>query len=167
MRIIAPNRATVCPHRNRLKPHAFIGAQIADQMAVIGMQRIFFRQIKVIAVFHIKFAPPHHTKTRANFIAEFPLDLIERHWQILVGSDVRTENVRHQFLCRWGEQHIAIMAILQPQHFCAIGIVTSTFTPQICALQNWHLDWQMACTQLFFVDDVFQLAQHLKPKGQP
>ena len=84
MRIIAPNRPRIRTHRNRLQTHPLICAQIAHQVAVVGVQRVFFGQVKVITVFHVELAAPHHAKARAHFVAELPLDLIERQRHVFV-----------------------------------------------------------------------------------
>ena len=42
MRIIAANGARIRTHRDRLKAHPLIGAQVADEVAVIRMQRVLF-----------------------------------------------------------------------------------------------------------------------------
>ena len=54
MGVVAAHRATVSPHGNRLQAHPLISAQIADQMAIIGMQCSIFCQIEIIAVFHVE-----------------------------------------------------------------------------------------------------------------
>ena len=76
MRIIATDRTAVRTHGNGLQAHALISAQIADQMAIIGVHRIFFGQVKIVTIFHIEFAAPHDTKPWTPFIAELPLNLI-------------------------------------------------------------------------------------------
>ena len=76
MRIIATDRTAVRTHGNGLQAHALISAQIADQMAIIGVQRIFFGQVKIVTIFHVEFAAPHDTKPWTPFIAELPLNLI-------------------------------------------------------------------------------------------
>ena len=81
MSVIAPNRAAIGTHWDRLKAHTFISAQIANEVTIIGVQRVFFGQIEIVAVFHIEFPATHHTKTWAAFVAEFPLNMIKRQRQ--------------------------------------------------------------------------------------
>ena len=167
MRIVATNRPTIRAHRNRLKPHAFICAQVADQVTVIGVQRIFFGQVKVIAVFHIELAATHHAKARTAFITEFPLDLIHGQRQIFVAVYMAAEDIGDQLFGGRCEQHITVMAVFDPQHLFAIGVITTAFAPQISGLNGRHLHRNMSRAHLFFMHDVFQLAQHFEPKRQP
>ena len=76
MRVIAANWARIRPHRNGGQTHPLIGPQIADHMAVIGMQRARLVDVKVIAVLHQELAPPHHAKARTHLVAELPLDVV-------------------------------------------------------------------------------------------
>ena len=167
MRIIAANRPAISAHRDRLKPHPLIGPQVADQMAVIGVQRIFFRQIKVVAILHVEFAAPHHAETRADLIAEFPLDLIHRQWQILVAIHMRAEDVGDQFLRRRREQHVALMPIRDAQHLGTVGIIAPAFAPQIGGLDRGHQHRQVTGADLFLMNDLFDLFQDLVAQGQP
>ena len=167
MGVIAANRATVCAHRDRLEPHPLVGAQIAYKMTVIAVQRVFFGEVKVISILHQKFAPTHDAKARAYFIPEFPLDLVHGQRQIFVAADMRAENVGDELFGGGREQHVAIVTIGDAQHFGPIGIIATTLAPQIRRLDGWHQHRQVACTQLFFVNDILDLAQHLEAKRQP
>ena len=93
MGVITTNWATVCPHWNSLQTHAFVCAQIAHQVAVIGVQRVLFGEVKVIAIFHVKLTPTHHPKAWTAFIAKFPLYLIHGQRQIFVACHVATKDV--------------------------------------------------------------------------
>ena len=129
MRVISANRAAISSHRDRLQSHTLICAQIADQMAIIGMQSIFFAEVKVIAIFHVKFAAPHHPKAWPDFIAKLPLHLIERQRQIFVTINMGAKYICEHFFCSGRKQHIATLTVLHPQHFFAIAIKPSAFTP--------------------------------------
>ena len=123
MGIIATDRATVGAHGNSLQAHALISAQIAHQMAIIGVHRIFFGQIKIIAVFHIELAAPHHTKPWTPLIAELPLDLIHGQGHILVRRHMTPKNICDQLFCGGGEKHIAAVAVFNAQHLLTIIII--------------------------------------------
>mmetsp|Transcript_23351 Transcript_23351/g.40713 ORF Transcript_23351/g.40713 Transcript_23351/m.40713 type:complete len:279 (-) Transcript_23351:229-1065(-) len=138
MSVIATNGATVGTHRNGLQTHPLVRAQVADQMTVVGMHRILFGQIKVIPVLHQEFATAHHTKTRADFVAEFPLDLVHGQGQVLVAAHMRAKDIGDQLFGRGREQHIAVMAVFDPQHFGTISVIAATFTPQVCRLNGRH-----------------------------
>ena len=88
MRVIPTNRARIGTHRNGGQAHPFIGAQITDHMAIVGVQRRVFVDVKGIAIFHQELAPPHHTKARPDLIPKFPLNVVERQGQLFIAFDV-------------------------------------------------------------------------------
>ncbi len=131
------------------------------------MQRVFFAQVEIVAILHVELAAPHHAETRADLVAEFPLDLIHGQRQILVRRHMGPEDVGDQFLGGRCEQHVTAMAVFDPQHFFAVIVIATAFAPQVGRLDGWHLHRDVASTHLFFVDDVFDLAQHLEAERQP
>jgi len=64
-----------------------------------------------------------------------------------------------------GEQHFAPATVLDAQHFFAIGVIAAALAPQVRRLDRRHLDCDMARAFLFLMHDIFDLAQHLEPKG--
>ena len=167
MGVIPADRSTIGAHRKGLKAHTFVCAQVTDQMPVIGVQRIFFRQVEIIAVFHEELAPAHNAETGANFIPEFPLDVIQRQRQVFVGTDRGPENIGNQFLVRWAIQHVTVVPVLDAQHFLPIVVIAPAFAPKVGRLQRWHQHRNMPSLLLLFVNNVFQLAQHFKAQRQP
>ena len=167
MRIIPTDGAGISAHRNRLQAHPLIRAQIADQMTVIGMQRILFGEVEIIAVFHQKLAAPHHPKAWAHFVAELPLHLIQRQRQVFITADMGAEHIGEHFLGGGRKQHIPALPVLHPQHFIAVAVIASAFAPQIGRLQRGHQHRNMAGSNLFFVNDILKLAQHFKAHRQP
>ena len=167
MRVIASYRAAIGAHRNCLQPHPLIGAQVTDHMAVIGMHGAGLIDIKIITIFHKKFAPPHHTEPGPDFIAELPLNVIQRHRQVFITAHMAAKNIRNQLFIGWPIKHVTPMAILNAQHFLPIIIKAPTFTPKVRRLQRRHEHWNMAGAHLLFVHNIFQFAQHFKPERQP
>ena len=167
MCIVATNGAGIGAHWDGLQAHPLIGAQIADQMPVVSVQRVFFGQVEVIAVLHIELAPSHHAKAWANFVAELPLDLIQSQRQVLVAADMATEDVCHQLFSCGGIKHIAAMAVLHAQHFLTVIVIPPGFAPQVRRLQDGHLNGDMPCPRLLLMHNIFQLAQHFEAQRQP
>ena len=167
MGVIATNRTTVRAHWNGLQAHAFIGAQIANQMAIVGVEGLLFGEVECVAIFHIELTAAHHPKTGAAFIAEFPLDLIHGQRHVFIAGDMATENIGDQFFSGRREQHIAVMTVFKPQHFLTVVIITPGFTPQICRLNRRHKHRQMACFFLFFMNDGFNFLENLETQRQP
>ena len=167
MRILAANRAGIRAHRNGGQPHAFIGAQVADHMAVVGVQSRSFINVKVVAVFHQKLAAPHHPEPWPHLIAELPLDVIQRQRQVFVAGHMAAENVGNHFLVRRAVQQFALLAVGNAQHFLAVNVITTAFAPKISGLQRGHQQWNVARAYLFFVHDSFDPPQHPQAQRQP
>ena len=88
-------------------------------------------EIERIRILHQELTAAHQPEARADLVTEFPLDVIEIEWQVLVRLDVGTEDFRDHFLIGRPIKHIALMAILDAQHLLAVGIVASALTPEI------------------------------------
>ena len=85
--------------------------------------------IKGISILHQELAAPHHAKTRAYLVAEFPLDMVKIARQVLVALHALTENIGDHFLIRRAKKHLPVMAVLDAQHFLAIGIIAAGLFP--------------------------------------
>ena len=136
-------------------------------MTIVGVQRIFLCQIKVIAVFHKELASAHHTKPWPHLVAEFPLDVIQRQRQVLVAAHMRAEDVRDHLFVRRTIKHVTVLTVADPQHFGTIGIVAPALAPKISRLQCGHQHRDVPGAHLFLVHDVFQLSQHFETQRQP
>ncbi len=120
MRVVAADRAAGRPHRDRGQVHAFVSAQIADHVPVIGMQRGLAVDVEGVAVLHQELAPPHHAKARPQLVTEFPLDMIQRQRQVLVAGDMRAKDVGDHLFVGGTIQQLALLAVGDPQHFLAV-----------------------------------------------
>ncbi len=167
MGIVAADRPAVGAHRDRLQPHPLIGAQVADQMAVIGVQRVFLRQVEVVAVLHEELAPAHHAKARADLVAELPLDVIECQRQILVAADMGAEDVGDHLLVGRPIEHIAVVPVADAQHFLAVIVVAAALAPQVGRLDGRHQHFLDTGPVLLLAHDLLDLAQHLETQRQP
>ena len=167
MGVVAADRAAVGAHRDRLQAHALIGAQVSDHVAVVGVHRVFDRQVEVVAVLHQEFAAAHHAEAGAGLVPEFPLDVIERQRQRLVAFDMAAEDVGDHLLVRGAVEHVALVAVADAQQLFAIGVVAAGFAPQIRGLKRGHQHGDVPGAGLFFVHDLFDLAEHLVAQRQP
>ncbi len=167
MGVFTTNRAGIGTHWNGLEAHAFISAQVADEVAVIRMQRIFLSQIKVIAVFHIEFAAPHDAKARTGLVAELPLDLVKCQRQVFVRCDMGAEDVSDQFFSGRCIEHLATAAVFDPQHLVAVSVVASAFAPEVRRLDRWHQHGVVASFRLLFMHDIFNFLENFIAQRQP
>ncbi|OIQ76904.1 hypothetical protein GALL_414110 [mine drainage metagenome] len=160
MRVVAANRARGRAHRDCRQAHTFIGPQIADHVAVVGVQRGIAVHVEGIAVLHQELAPAHHTKARTHLVAEFPLDVIKRQRQLLVAFHVRAEDVGDHLFVGRAIQHLALMAVRDAQHFFAVVVITPRLAPQIGRLQRGHQQRNVPRACLLFVHDGLDPLQH-------
>ena len=88
---VAADRARRGLHRHRADAEPLEGPQIGQQLRVIGVARAGFVEIERVGILHQEFAAAHHAVAGADFVAEFPLDVIEGARQIAVAFDVVAE----------------------------------------------------------------------------
>ena len=113
------------PHRNGGQAEPREGAQIGGEHLVVGMTRARLIEIEGIGVLHQEFARAHHAEARPHLVAELPLDVIEIERQILVGAHGGAEDLSDHFLVGRPVQHVAIVPVLDAQHFLAVIVVAS------------------------------------------
>ena len=167
MRVVAANGTAIRAHRDRRQAHAFVGPQVADHVAVIGMQRVLARQVEVVAVLHQELAPAHDTETGADLIAELPLDVVKRQRQVLVAVHMGPEDVGDHLLIRRAVKHVAFMPVADAQHFLPVIVIAAALTPEVGGLKRRHQKRDMARALLLLMHDLFDPAQHLEAHRQP
>ena len=113
-----------------------------------------------VSVFHQEFPTPHHPKTRADFIAEFGLDLIDVERQLLVAGKITPHQVGYDFFVRWSQAVFALMAVDKTLQFRTIRLPTPGFLPQFGRLGARHQNFQRTGAIHFFADDLLHFAQH-------
>lgn len=167
MGVVAADGAGIGAHRDRLQAHALIGAQVADHVAVVGVDRGIAVDVEIVAVLHIELAPPHHAETRADLVTELPLDVVKSERQVLVTVDMRPEDVGDQLFVGGAIQHVAPVPVGDAQHLFAVIVIAPALAPQIGRLQRRHQHRDMARANLFLVHDGLDLFEHLEAQGQP
>lgn len=73
--------------------------------------------VKGVGVFHDEFASAHQAKARANFVAEFGLDLIEIDRELAIGMDFPPRNIGDNLFMGGAEAVIPVMAALKTEQF--------------------------------------------------
>lgn len=130
--VIFVNWFIVSLYWDGLKVYMFIGVQVVYQMVVIGVQCVFFGEVKVIVVFYIEFMILYYVEMWVVFVVEFLLDLIYGQWQVFVVVYMIVEDIGDQFFGGWCKQYIVIMMVFQVQYFFVIGVIMFVFLLQIC-----------------------------------
>ena len=164
---IAADRARRGLHRHRLDAEPLEGAQIGQQLGVIAVARASLVEVEAVGVLHQKFATAHHAETRTHLVAEFPLDMVEGAGQFAVAFDLAGEERGDHLLVGRAIQHFAIVAVLDAQHFRAVGVVAARLAPQFGRLQRRHQHLDRASLVLLLADDLLDLLENAVAERQP
>ena len=128
-----------------IRLHGSKGEAAAGENALIGVIHFlvtglggFVRSVEAVGVFHDEFLGAHEAETRADFITELGLDLIKRHWQLAVGTDLAGEKRGDDFLVGGTQQPFAFGAVVQLEEHVAGGLVTSALLPDFRRLKRRH-----------------------------
>src|SRR3546814_3384451 len=105
-----------------------------------------------VGVLHQKLAPAHHAEAGTYLVAELPLDVVERARQVAIASGGIAEDRGDHFLCRRALQHLPLVAVLEAEHFRAIGVIAPAFAPEIGGLDRRHQQFDRARAVLFLPD---------------
>ena len=167
MAVGAADGAGVGPHRDCPEPEAFIGPQVRDHVAVVGMQGAIPVHVEIVAVLHQELAAAHHPESRPHLVPELPLDMIERERKVAVGTHMAAEDVRDQFLVGRAVDEVAPVAVLDAQHFLAIVVVAPRFLPECRGLQRRHQQRNVAGTLLLLMDDPLDALKHPQAERHP
>src|SRR5690606_5912667 len=112
-------------------------------------------------------ARSHDAEARTHLVAELPLDMVKIERQILVGFHKATEDVRHHLLVGRSIEHVALMAVGDPQHLLAIVIVATALAPEFRRLDGRHQDFLRTGPILLFADDLADLVEYALSERQP
>ncbi len=159
---VAADRAGLRPHRDRLEPHTRERAQIGDKHLVVGPARGRLIEVEGISVLHQELAPAHDAEARTLLVPELPLDVIENLGQVAIRANIGPKNLRDHVLIGRPVEQLALMPILDAQHFRAIGIVAPAFPPEVGELQRRHQKLDRAGAVLLLAHDLLNLLEHTK-----
>ena len=81
--------------------------------------------------------------------------------------DVVAEQRGDHFLIGRPEQHLALVAVGDAQHFGAVGVVAARLAPQIGRLHRRHEHFLRPGLVLLLAHDLLDLAQHAQADRQP
>ena len=164
---VAADRARGRLHRHRLDPEPLEGAQIGEHLRIIAVARTGLVEVETVGVLHQELAPAHHPEARADLVAELPLDMVERARQLAVALDVPGEDRGDHLLVGRAVEHVAVVAILDPQHFGPVGVIAPRLAPQVGRLQRRHQQLERTGLVLLLAHDLLDLLEHAKTERQP
>ena len=120
-----------------------------------------------IGVLHDEFARAHHAEARPHLVAEFGLDLVEVDGQLAVAAQFAARDVGDHLFVGRAHHEFALVPVAEAQQLGPVCGPAAGFLPQLGGLYRGHEDLERAGAVHFLADDVFHLAQHPQPHGQP
>ena len=105
---------------------------------VILLLQALLRGGEAVGILHDELATAHQAKTGTELVAELILDVIEVHWQLLIGAHLVAHQGRDGLLVRGAQHELATMTVVKAHKLLAIGIDTAGLTPQLGVDHNGH-----------------------------
>lgn len=132
---------------------------------VAGLRRLI-GDIKAVGVFHNKFPRSHQAKSRADFVAEFRLDLVEVDWELAVRMDFTGDERGDDFFVGGAEYPFSLGAVLRFEEDAASGFVAAALLPDFRRLQGGHQYFEGAGAVHFFPHNGLDFLQNSKPQRE-
>ena len=167
MRTGAADRSGIRCYRTKFQSQPREYARVAVKHFPICRLQILVAHVKRVSVLHHELTAAHHTKARADFIAEFGLYLVKIQRQLAVAFDFASHHVGNHFLMCRAKTEIALMAVFDAQQLRAILLPAAGFNPQFGRLHGGHRQFNPAAAVHFFADNGFNLAQHAQAQRHP
>ncbi len=128
--------------------------------------RGFVAHVETVGVLHDELARAHQAEARADFVAEFHLDLIKVFRKLAVRVDLGRDEERDDFLVRGAEHPFTPGAVVGLEEGIAHRFVTAALLPDFGRLERGHEDFDGAGAVHFLADDLLDLAQRAQARRQ-
>jgi hypothetical protein len=138
LRRAAADAAAVRLHGPKIQSDTRENPRIRFEHQPIAFREACFIRVERIGVLHQELARSHDAETRADFIAELGLNLVEIHRQLFVASEFTPGNVGDHFLVRGPVGEFPVVPILEAQQLRAILVPAGRFLPQFRGLDRRH-----------------------------
>ena len=135
---IATDLAGVGDNGQSLDVAALANVGIGLLHLVVLLLQALLRSREAVGVLHDELATAHQAKTGTELVAELILDVIEVHWQLLIGAQLVAHQGRDGLLVRGAQHELATMTVVKAHKLLAIGIDTAGLTPQLGVDHNGH-----------------------------
>ncbi len=142
-------------------------AGIGGVHGLIGIDQAVAAGVEGIGVLHQELARAHDAEARADFVAEFHLDLIKADGQLPIAFDFAARDVGDDFLVGGAEAEIALVAILDLEHLRAEHRPAPGFFPQFRGLDCGHQEFDRAGAVHFLAYHRLDPAQHPQAQRHP
>ena len=129
VRSLAADWTGVGGDRPELKTKPGEDARIRLVHRLVRLEHAFVVRVERIRVLHHELARAHHAETRADFIAELGLDMIEVDRQLLVAFQLLARDVGDHFFGGRLDHEVALVPVLDAQQLRAVVIPSPGFPP--------------------------------------
>ena len=133
---------------------------------VVLLLQTLLRGREAVGVLHDELAAAHQAKAGTELVAEFILDVIEIHRQLLVGTQLVAHQSSHGLLVRGTKHELASVAVIKAHELLAIGIDTAGLAPQLGIDHDGHHELLGAGSVHLVAHDVLDLANRAPSKRQ-
>ena len=138
VRSLAADRTGVGGNRPKLETEPGEDARIRVVHRLVRLEHAVLVRVERIRILHHELARAHHAETRADFVAELGLDMIEIHRQLFVAFQLLARDVGDDFFGGRLDHEVALMAVLDAQQVGAVFVPASGFLPQLGRLHDRH-----------------------------
>ncbi len=120
-----------------------------------------------VGILHQELPGAHHPETGTHLVAELGLDLVEVGRQLFVALYFAAYEIGDHLFVGGTETELPIVPVGEPQQFRSVLLPAAGLLPQLCRLDGGHQQLLRASPIHLLPHDVFHLAQHPQPEGQP
>lgn len=166
VRVLAAHNTGVGFHWQGVEAAAAEDLNISVVHFLVAGLRRFFGGVKAVSVFHNEFPRPHQAKSRADFVAELRLDLVEVDRELAVGVDFAGGKRGDDFFVGGSEYPFSLGAVSRFEEDFAGGFIAAALLPDFRRLQGGHQNFDSAGAVHFFSHDGFDFLQNSKPQGE-
>ncbi len=163
----APDRTRVRRHGTEFETEPGENPAVSVIHGLVGGGEAVTSCVKGIGVLHQEFACAHHAEARADFVAEFHLDLVEVDRQLAIAFDLAARHIGDDFLVGGAKAEIALMAVTDFQHLRAEYRPAPGFLPQFRRLHRRHQEFDGASAVHFLAHHSFDPAQYFQAQWHP
>ena len=132
----------------------------------VGLVQAVAVRMEGVGVLHHELAAAHEAETRADFVAELGLDLVEVEGQLFVAAHVVPHQIGDHLFGGRREAEAAIVTVGHPQQFLAVNLPAARFLPKFGRLDGWHRQLAGAAFVELAADDRLQLGHAAQAEGQ-
>ena len=123
--------------------------------------------VERIGVLHEELARPQQTEARAEFVAVFPVDLVQIDGKVPVARVLPRHQRGDNLLGRRGQRVPVLLAVLDPEHHRAVHLVTAGLLPEIQRLGDRQAHFLRAGLVHFVAHNLGDVAQDASTEREP